>query len=259
MALPIWTRDALRSETAPYAKTFWRCVEAQHVVSTLPLVDSLDEQTILEDILEKTKPSAPPECDGLDYLYMTPFRYGLYPHGSRFRKAGPTPGVLYASLAPETAVIETAFHLLLFYADSPATPFPKDPTEQTLFDVVLDAKAAIDLTAPPFLEAAELWTSPTDYHDCQALEEAARKEGIDLILYASVRDPETRLNGALLTCAAFGATGPTQHRSWKLWFNAQGVHAIEEFGAGRISLAIGVFAADPRLAAMAWDRPAKNS
>ena len=52
MALPIWIPDALRSEQSPVKKTFWRCVEAQHVVSTLQLVDTLDEQRLLEDILE---------------------------------------------------------------------------------------------------------------------------------------------------------------------------------------------------------------
>ena len=124
MALPIWIPDALRSEQSPVKRTFWRCVEAQHVVSTLQLVDTLQEQQLLEDILEETKPPVPPECDGLHYLYTTPFRYGPYPHGSRFRRAEPTLGVCYVSEEPKTAIIETAFHLLRFYADSPGTPFP---------------------------------------------------------------------------------------------------------------------------------------
>ena len=113
MALPIWIPDALRSEQKSITKTYWRCVEAQHVVSTLQLVATLEEQHLLEDILEETKPPVPPECEGLHYLYMTPFRYGLYPNGSRFRKAGRTPGVYYVSEEPRTAIIETAFHLLL--------------------------------------------------------------------------------------------------------------------------------------------------
>lgn len=254
MALPIWTRDALRSDAKPFTATYWRCVEAQHLVSTLSLVDSLEEQELLEDILEETKPSAPPECQALHYLYMTPFRYGVYPHGSRFRRAGATPGVFYASSHPETAVIETAFHILLFYADSPDTPFPKNPTEHTVFDVPLSADAAIDLTADPFAGAAAQWRSLTDYADCQALEEAARKEGVDLILYSSVRDPQHRLNGAVLQCSAFGDSRPSQHRSWKLWFNAQGLHAIEEFGDSRMSLAADQFAEDPRLETMIWER-----
>lgn len=254
MALPIWTHSALRSEPRPYGDILWRCVEAQHVVSTMPLVDTLEEQALLEDILEDTKPPVPPECEGLHYLYMTPFRYGLYPNGSRFRCAGRTPGVFYASMAPETAVAETAFHLLLFYAHSPATPFPKDPTQHLMFDVPVKTQVMIDLTELPFSKAKAQWTSKTDYGDCQALEAAARASGVDLIVYTSVRDPQARKNAALLSCSGFAAPGPSQHHSWKLWFNPHGVHAIEDFGAGRFDIKTEAFAEDPRLKDMVWDR-----
>ena len=75
MSRPIWTQDALRSETRPYAGAAWRLVEAQHRVSTLKLVDSLAEQAALEEILEATKPPLPEECRALDYLLATPLRY----------------------------------------------------------------------------------------------------------------------------------------------------------------------------------------
>lgn len=236
MALPIWIPDALRSEPRPCERVYWRCVEAQHIVSTLQLVDTLDEQRLLEDILEETKPPVPEDCAGLHYLYMTPFRYGLYPNGSRFRRAGQTPGVYYVSETPETAVIETAFHLLHFYADSPQTPFPAQPSEHTAFDVPVRASAAIDLMEKPFSDASDLWMAPSDYDPCQRLEEAARAEGVDLIRYASVRDPEHRPNAAVLTCAAFGVKAPTQFQSWRLLFNQAGVHAICEFRGEKFSL-----------------------
>lgn len=246
MALPIWIPDALRSEQKSVNKTYWRCVEAQHVVSTLQLVDTLDEQHLLEDILENTKPPVPPECEGFHYLYMTPFRYGLYPNGSRFRRAGQTPGVYYVSEEPRTAIIETAFHLLLFYADSPGTPFPAQPSEHTAFDVPVTTKTAIDLTAKPFSDASAIWTHPTDYEPCQQLEEAARAEGIQLIRYSSVRDPDHKPNAAILTCTAFAALAPTQNQTWRLWFNKAGVHAIYEFGAERFSIPLSIFRDDER-------------
>lgn len=253
MALPIWIPDALRSERKPHEKIYWRCVEAQHVVSTLQLVDTLEEQRLLEDILEETKPPAPEECEGLHYLYMTPFRYGPYPHGSRFRRAGRTPGVIYVSEEPSTAIIETAFHLLLFYADSPGTPFPSRPSEHTAFDVPTRTDAAIDLLEEPFIDAQDLWIHPTDYEPCQQLEEAARAEGIELIRYASVRDPDHKPNAAILTCAAFAAGGPTQRQTWRLWFNRKGVHAICEFDGVKFSLAPDSWAGDDRLAAFDWN------
>ena len=254
MALPIWIPDALRSERKSIDRTYWRCVEAQHVVSTLQLVDTLDEQRLLEDILEETKPPVPPECQGLHYLYMTPFRYGLYPNGSRFRRAGPTQGVYYVSEDPKTAIIETAFHLLLFYADSPRTPFPSRPSEHTVFDVPIRTQAAIDLTARPFSTANDLWAHPSDYEPCQQLEEAARKESIDLIGYASVRDPAHKPNAAILTCTAFAAKTPTQNQTWRLLFNKAGVHAICEFHGQKFSMPPQSWASEGRLSSFNWTR-----
>ena len=252
MALPIWIPDALRSEQKRIDKIFWRCVEAQHVVSTLHLVDTLEEQLLLEDILEETKPPVPLECKGLHYLYMTPFRYGLYPNGSRFRKAGSTPGVYYACEEPSTALIETAFHLLLFYAESPSTPFPSQPSEHTAFDVPVRSDAAIDLTSKPFSDANDIWMHPTEYEPCQELEEAARAENIQLIRYTSVRDPDHKPNVAILTCDAFAASTPTQSQTWRLWFNKAGVHAICKFPGKKFSIPPSHWQSDDRIADV-WD------
>jgi hypothetical protein len=51
-------------------------VEAQHHVSTLKLVDTAEEQGLLEALIEQTKPRVLPECRHLQYLLYTPFRYG---------------------------------------------------------------------------------------------------------------------------------------------------------------------------------------
>ena len=105
MSSRTWTLAALSSERRALSGTCWRVVEAQHKVSTLKLVDRLDEQALLENLIEETKPPVPPECDGLHYLLATPFRYGSpYPRGSRFRRAGWTPGVYYASATTATAI-----------------------------------------------------------------------------------------------------------------------------------------------------------
>ena len=45
------------------------------------LTDSLEEQELLENVLERSKPNIPAECKGLHYLLATPFRYTPYPHG----------------------------------------------------------------------------------------------------------------------------------------------------------------------------------
>lgn len=61
MLFPIWTPAELSSEFKSYAHECWRLVEAQYLIATLPLVDSLDEQRVLEDLIDKTKPVIPPE------------------------------------------------------------------------------------------------------------------------------------------------------------------------------------------------------
>ena len=102
----------------------------------MALVDTIDEQQILEQLLDASKPPIPPDCRQFHYLLATPFRYGAaYPAGSRFRRAGLTPGVFYASQTVATAVAEMAFRRLLFYAESPQTPWPANASEYTAFAV----------------------------------------------------------------------------------------------------------------------------
>src|SRR3954453_15365533 len=115
-----WTPAALSSERRRLSGPCWRTVEAQHRVSTMKIVDIVAEQGALETLLEQSKPPVPPECRHLHYLLATPFRYGApYPSGSRFRRAGLTKGVFYASRTSSTAIAEMTFHRLLFFADSP--------------------------------------------------------------------------------------------------------------------------------------------
>ena len=83
-----WTPHAVSSEAREFRHAIWRVVEAQHVASTMNLVDTLEEQALLEDLLEGSKPPLPHDIEGLHYLLATPFRYPpRAPHGSRFRSA----------------------------------------------------------------------------------------------------------------------------------------------------------------------------
>ncbi len=247
MSSHIWTPDALRSEARPRRGSCWRLVEAQHLVSTMKLVDTLDEQALLEAELERTKPPVPPDCTGLHYLLASPFRYGRYPGNSRFRREGYTPGVFYAGERVETAVAETAFYRLLFFAESPATPLPANPLEFSAFSVTY-AGDAIDLTATPFDADAARWTHPTDYAACLDLADAARAADIAVIRYRSVRDPAGGANVALLACAAFAQAKPAGWQTWRLVIGRAGVNALCDRQRRRLSLPLSGFAADPRLA-----------
>lgn len=249
-----WTPAALSSECRRLSGVCWRIVEAQHRVSTMKLVDTLDEQSLLEELVETTKPPVPPECQHLHYLLATPFRYGApYPTGSRFRRAGMTPGVFYASKASTTAIAEMTFHRLLFYADSPETPWPIDAGDFTAFSVRFRSPAGLDLTAPPFDADRARWSHPTDYASCQALADTARAAEIEVLLYSSARDA-TGVNAALLSCRAFAVREPLERQTWRLNLNAHGARAVCEFPELRLEFTREAFAADPRIAALGWER-----
>ncbi|WP_110752408.1 RES family NAD+ phosphorylase [Phyllobacterium leguminum] len=247
MSSPIWTPGALRSEARPRQGTAWRLVEAQHRVSTMKLVDTLDEQARLEEALDATKPPLPPECRGLDYLLATPFRYGRYPGDSRFRRSGYSPGVFYCSEAMETAVAETAFYRLLFFAESPQTPWPRNALEFTAFQVKFASNAAIDLTAEPFVKHEAHWMHLTEYSACLALCNAARDAEIGLIRYRSVRDPQGGANLAILSCRAFSNPRPARFATWRMVFSDYGVSALCDMPELRLGFPMALFAGDPRM------------
>lgn len=254
MSSPTWTPAALSSEVRRYEGRGWRIVEAQHRVSTLKLVDSLAEQRLLEDLIEETKPAIPPECRHLDYLLATPFRYGAeYPKGSRFRRAGRTPGVFYASEMPETGLAETAFLRVLFFAESPATPWPSEIAEYTAFSVAIATERALDLTRPPLVADRAFWTDPVRYETCQTFAETAREADLAMIRYESVRDPGG-CNLALLVCAAFAEPRPIERQTWRMRLGPSGVQAICEFPSQGLEFSREAFTSDPRLAGMRWDR-----
>jgi len=261
MSSSIWTPAALSSDARALAGTCWRLVEAQHRISTLKLVDSVDEQEMLEELIQTSKPSLPPECHHLHYLLSTPFRYGAaYPTGSRFRRAGLTEGVFYAADTPETAVAEVAFYRLLFYAESPGTPWPANSAEYTAFATEYATRKGIDLAKGKYAKAkyakdGASWMHPTDYTPCQAIAEAARAARIDVIRYTSVRDPQYRMNVALLTCRAFVRPKPTSFQTWHIRLSAAGAHAVCESPRSRTTYGRQTFATDPRVAKVRWERP----
>lgn len=254
MSSPISTAGALSSSARYAAGRCWRVVEAQHRVSTMKLTDSIADQELLEQLLDRTKPPVPPECRHLHFLLYTPFRYAPYPRGSRFRRAGPTAGVFYASEGPETAIAETCFYRLLFFHESPDTKWPRDAGEYTAFACEYAAGRAVDLTLPPFDAHKPVWMDPVDYEPCQQFSDLAQADHIDAILYASVRDPLHRKNVALMTCRAFVAAEPVARQTWRILVGSNGARAICELPKQALDFDRAAFAADPRIAALRWER-----
>ena len=76
--LDIWRHCHGDDQIRPVAGTLFRLIENQEQVATLSYVDSLAEQSVLEDLLERSKPPYPNTTDPCT-LY-TLFTTCLKPH-----------------------------------------------------------------------------------------------------------------------------------------------------------------------------------
>jgi len=227
--------ETVRGAARPASGTPWRIVEAQHRVPTMRLVDTLDEQRVLEDLLEASKPPVPGNARPLHYLLSTPFRYPAPPPvGSRFRGIG-DPGVWYGADVVETSLAEVAYWRLRFLADSPATP-DLLPVPHTAFRASI-AGSTIALQRAPFERQRRQWEEPSSYIATQALARVAREAGVALIRYRSVRDPEHRAAVAVLTPKAFRKSEPLEQRTWLIKVGRAQVLAESDLGRERLSFA----------------------
>ncbi len=222
------TPMSLRSEFRPYAQTIWRVVEAQHRISTNRLADTLADQARLEALAEAAKPDIPASARHLHYLLASPFRYG-HKVASRFRRAGARPGIFYASEHEGTAIAETAYWRLRFFARAQGFVPGATTTEYSSFTVPVKVERAIDLTLPPFAMDVAQWMDPADYSACQDFAAAARVALAQAIRTASVRDPAHRANLALLDPAGFAAPSPTHEKTWHFRYEQGRLTALSAF------------------------------
>src|SRR6266849_5073870 len=144
MSASIWTQCGATSNLRALRAKPWRVVEAQHLVSTLKLVSSLEEQRILEELIERQKPSLPKPLQRprLHYLLFTPFRYPPLPHGSRFGTRE-EPGIWYGADSLRGVFAEKAYYRFLFLAGTSADLTPIT-VEQTAFTANVDTHRGVE-------------------------------------------------------------------------------------------------------------------
>lgn len=220
---PGWFDTGVRVRSA----ALWRGVEAQHVVSTMRLADNLEEQRILEDLLETSKPLLPPEAKGRHYLIFTPFRYHS-PIPSRFRRAT-DPGVWYGAEDLKTACAEVAYWKWRFLMDSDALAGEAMHTEHTFFNARVSGSCA-DLTALPWKAAARAWRHKTDYSGCHDLGDEARKRNVAWIRYATVRAP-AGVCGAVIRVDALSLADALEQQTWACKTSRRGAY-LQRAGRG---------------------------
>jgi RES domain-containing protein len=211
MSSSIWTRCAGDSELRPLQLSAWRVVESQHQVSTRKLVDSVEEQELLEEMIERVKP---PDVTGmrLHYLLFTPFRYPPLRHGSRFGNRNER-GIWYGSEDRRTALAEVAYYRIVFIEGSRA-PLGTIETPLTAFTARMRTAKGIDLATTPFDAERRAIASPVTYTSSQALGTAMRKAGVEAFRYPSARDAERGVNVGAFAAIVFRGSKPKSFETW---------------------------------------------
>ena len=205
MSFNTWMPAAVSFEAHLWAGPVWRMVEAQHTASTMKIVESVQEQDLLETLLEGSKPAQAASALALDYLLATPFRYYPLRGGSRFR-AITDPGVFYGAESVRTASAELGYWRWKFLKD--AVDLDRlEPVAHNAFSAQVSTQL-IDLRQAPFSSNAIAWLHPTDYTATQAIAGVARAAEVGSIQYQSVRDPNLAWCMALLTPQAFSNPKP---------------------------------------------------
>jgi len=211
MSSSIWTRCAGDSEIRRLQVAAWRVVESQHQVSTRKLVDSNEEQALLEEMIDGVKP--PDLTRGkLHYLLSTPFRYPPLIHGSRFGTRHER-GIWYGSAERRTAFAEVAYYRLVFLEGTQAA-MGTVTTPLTAFTAGIRTAKGIDLVAAPFDAHRRAISSPTSYASSQALGSAMRGAGVEAFRYASARDDKGGINVGAFSPSVFGSAKPKSFESW---------------------------------------------
>lgn len=221
MSSSIWTQCAGVSEIRPLRVSPWRVVESQYHVSTRKLVDTIDEQAVLEALIDTSKP-ADPTRGRTHVLLATPFRYPPLAHGSRFGRKSEG-GIWYGAESRRTMFAEAAYYRFVFLAGT-AAALGLVTTWHTAFTVMADAARAVDLASAPFDAHRAAISSPTDYGEPQALGAAMRADRVALCRYRSARDVQGGTNIAVFDPAAFGKAKP---RAIETWYGAATADRVE--------------------------------
>jgi len=195
------------------AGTLRRLVESQEQVATNQLVGSLAHQSVLEEMLEATKPPLRHGTEELHYLLATPFRYPPLKFGSRFGKRG-EPSLFYGSLETRTVLAEAAYYRFVFWYGMVEPPPGKLDTQHTLFGAEYHTERGLQLQGPPFADHSQVLTHLADYGPTQALGASMREAGIEAFEFISARDPERGINVALFTPAALAGSRPVFQDDW---------------------------------------------
>jgi hypothetical protein len=191
-------------------------VENQEEVATTLITSNREEQNILEELLEMSKPVQSTALENRHYLIKTPFRYPPLNYGSRFGNIF-SPSLFYGSTEKITVLAEVAYYRFRFLADledSQVLTRHNLQSSHSVFYVNAHSENAIQLTKSPFKEFKQQISASDSFETSQALAKAMREDGIELFNFYSARIPGG-INGAAYTHTAIKSSKPKEIESWQ--------------------------------------------
>lgn len=197
----------------PLRGKVFRVAESQQKVATNTLVDTLAEQQLLEEMLDRVKPRIPQDCEKFDYLIYTPFRYPPLQHGSRFGKKTHA-SIFYGSKNIEAAFAELAYYRFVYYDGMIIAPKKKQKvTQHASFNVDLKTELGVTLNELPFNKHRNKISSPLSYRTSQGIGEEMREKGVQAFTYYSARAPD-QVNVGIFSCKAIANRMPNILQHW---------------------------------------------
>lgn len=209
----IWESCNGQQQLQTIAGTLYRLAESQEQIATRRYVDSLQEQAVLEDLLEASKPVYD-DFTHLDYLLRSPFRYPPLEHGSRFGRPHEM-SLFYGAESIQTTLAEVAYYRFIFFQDIGEHPRDLLTSEHTIFSVEYGTHNGIQLHLAPFDQFEDQLKHPSNYTSTQQLGSEMRKAGVEAFQYRSARDVANGICVGLFTPAAFTTTKPTGSSTWQ--------------------------------------------
>ncbi len=209
----------------------YRMVENQEEVATTLITSNSEEQNILEELLELSKPTQLGDLEKRHYLIKTPFRYPPLSHGSRFGSIL-EPSLFYGATDKQTVLAEVAYYRFRFLADvedSQALTKFNLQSSHSIFYVNTHSERALLLTQSPFKQFKQDISAPDNFVTSQKLAKLMREAGIELFNYYSARNPQG-INGAAFIHSVIKSKKPKELENWQCLTQANRVvfHHIEK-------------------------------
>lgn len=211
----------------PIHGTLYRLVESQEQIATRQLVDTLEEQAVLEEMLDAVKPPYPENMAHLHYLLKSPFRYPPLKWGSRFGRTF-EPSIFYGGCSVDVTLVESAYYRFIFWHSMQAPP-PKPimRSVHTLFSVDYQTQKGAQLQSAPFDQYHDILRHPSNYSVAQSLGTMMRSQHVDVFEYCSARtiqnqeqSQDKKLNikqgicVGLFTADPFCTNQPKERQQW---------------------------------------------